>query len=68
MSGTVDPRVYDLAETFVEDVIKDAWTKRNRGAHVIINRLQLVARLAIALQQAIEDETKAIRQELGIES
>lgn len=56
---TVDPKVYELAEAFVYDVLKEL----NRPLVPSV-REPLIQRAAEAMQQAIEDECVAIRREL----
>jgi len=63
MSATfihVDPRAYDLAATFVEDLLQELDPDGEREFEYD----RLVRRAAEAIQQAIEDECTAIRQEL----
>lgn len=61
----VDPKVYELAALFVDDVLDTVWratpTKWPSGREA---REQLVKRAAEAIQQAIEDECNAIEEEL----
>jgi hypothetical protein len=60
----VDPMVYELAAYFVNDVL----LKLAQARGGLVNpdqREALTARTAQAMQQAIEDECEAIRQELG---
>lgn len=56
---TVDPKVYALAESFVEDVEKDAPFVFGPA-----RRKEIVQRAAEAMQMAIEHEMDAIRKEL----
>ena len=56
---TVDPQVYELADAFVTDVIHTL----NRPL-LPSQRAAYVDRAAQAMQQAIEDECDAIREEL----
>jgi hypothetical protein len=54
----VDPRVYQVAELFIADLILEVpreVSPRERDA--------LIERAAAAMQQAIEDEYEAIRRE-----
>lgn len=62
---TVDPKIHELAESFVDDVLND----RNQGSvpwskTYITFRSALIQRAAEAMQLAIEDECEAIRKEL----
>lgn len=62
MSALVDPRVYELAAAFIEDMLDDVWrTTPEKWRH---EYAPLVERAAAAMQIAIEDECEAIRQEL----
>lgn len=56
---TVDPKVYELAASFVYDTLQEI----NRPL-VASKRQRLIQRAAEAMQQAIEDECTAIREEL----
>lgn len=67
MSMSIDPKIYELAKSFVDDVINEAsltpagiprWARR----YTDVERLR--QRAAEAMQQAIEDECAAIREEL----
>ncbi len=60
---TVDPKVYALAESFVDDILRglqDAQLHAMPATELLV----LYDRAAAAMQQAIEDECEAIRQEL----
>ena len=54
----VDPKVRELAAAFVDDLLDEA------GRMDAELRTSLVDRAAQAMQQAIEQEVEAIRQEL----
>jgi hypothetical protein len=56
---TVDPKVHDLAREFVDDVAAEFDGPLPRDRYE-----SLVQQVAIAAQQALEDECEAIRQEL----
>ena len=60
MSNVVDQRVYAIAVQFVEDLSR-------RGAS-LNNALRagLTLRLARAIEQAVDDERRAIVKELGL--
>lgn len=60
---TVDPKVYALAESFVEDLLADLGRDVDdpkKAKH----KAELTQRAAEAMQLAIEDECEAIRKEL----
>jgi len=64
---TVDPKVYALAESFVDDVLAE--DVRNLSPRALSETYKtfkraLIQRAAEAMQQAIEQECEAIRQEL----
>ena len=62
---TVDPKVYALAEAFVDDLF-DEMSKYmpSPWLNADMSRAPLVHRAAEAIQQAIEQECEAIREEL----
>lgn len=65
-SGTVDPKVYALAESFVDDVLRELDGDDIRRIQMTNQRRdRLIRQAADAMQQAIEDECEAIRQELS---
>lgn len=63
MTG-VDPRVYELAELFIDDTLLSVVHVLMEKGQMPPDRKTLVNRAAAAMQQAIEDECESIRQEL----
>jgi hypothetical protein len=61
MSPLVDPKVYDLAELFVDDTLAEAPTPRTVSA---LQRLTYIHRAAEAMQRAIEGECSDIEADL----
>ena len=62
---TVDPKVYALAESFIDDTLQDRDKASAPWSQTYVTfRNALVQRAAEAMQQAIEDECEAIRKEL----
>lgn len=61
---TVDPKVYALAETFIEDLMPRVFRFPLQPFACLPPRDILVARIADAMQRAIDDESEAIVQEL----
>lgn len=61
-----DPKVYELATAFVDDVFLSVPPERisKAGAEILRHREALIDRTAQRIQRAIEDECEAIRQEL----
>jgi hypothetical protein len=57
---TVDPKVHDLAQSFVDDFLDEI----PADIRVHADREQLVQRAAAAMQRAIEDEIDALRREV----
>lgn len=62
MAVLTDPRIRELAEIFVDDVINEGCPPHIR--RLIPRREAFVDRAAAAMQQAIEDECTAIRIDL----
>lgn len=56
MRQTVDPKVYAIAELFVDDILDDL------GEVAAVNRPSLVEQVAVAAQRAIEDECQEIER------
>jgi hypothetical protein len=55
----VDPKVYELAEAFVDDTLREL-----RRSPAPAKRAELIQRAASAMQRAIEDECEDIHREL----
>ena len=59
MAKSVDPMVYDLAASFIDDLLQHELLHAQRPVPA---RDVLVQRAAEAMQQAIEDECEEIRR------
>jgi hypothetical protein len=59
MSPLVDPKVYDLAELFVDDTLAEATRAVSN-----VQRLTYIHRAAEAMQRAIEGECSVIEADL----
>lgn len=64
---TVDPKIYALAESFVDDLFLEMNRSAPFGRPVFVQvDRSLVQRAAEAMQMAIEQECDAIRKELEV--
>lgn len=65
MPKTVDPAVFELASQFVGEVLRELEGDEIRRISVDPDRRRrLIQQAADAMQQAVEDEVQAIREQL----